>query len=263
MHKQKNALLPLLIAVIIAIAGVAALSGYRSMKYRVEEVPEPTKFQDLKTENPPVETKPEETKPTSVEEKPPVPMRKELNLDAPFYSQAPYGNWDFPWQEACEEASILLAANAYFDHNWTRAEFNDQILKMVDWQEERFGTYLDTTVAETAEILTDYLDLQTITHEDPSYEDVVRILNKGHFIIMFFAGKELGNPYFTNGGPNYHVVLVKGYKEGQKIIVHDVGTKNGANYVYSWSTLQSAMHDFAVPIQKGEKRMLEVLPPAA
>ncbi len=212
MHKQKNtSLLAFLIALIIAVGGVTALNGYRSMKYRVEPVPEATRFQDIVKEKPedplPVETKPEETKPT--ERKPPVVIRKELNLDAPFYSQAPFGNWDFPWQEACEEASILLAANAYFDHKWTREEFNEQILEMVDWQNERFDTYLDTTAAQTAEILNDYLDLETVTHENPSYEDVVRILNKGHFIIMFFAGKELGNPYFSNGGPNYHVVLVK------------------------------------------------------
>ncbi len=61
-------------------------------------------------------------------------LPKELNLDAPFYSQAPFGNWDFPWQEACEEASILLAANVYHNKQWTREQFNQEILDMVDWQ---------------------------------------------------------------------------------------------------------------------------------
>lgn len=102
----------------------------------------------------------------------------ELNLDAPFYSQAPNGDWSFPWQEACEEASTLLAANVYWKHNWSRDEFNTEILKMVDWEKEKFGTYLDTTVAQTAEILHEYLKLETITHENPTYDDVVKILNK-------------------------------------------------------------------------------------
>lgn len=31
--------------------------------------------------------------------------------------------------------------------------------------------------------------------------------------------------------------------------------------MYNWDVLQSAMHDFAVPIQDGPKRMLEILPP--
>lgn len=255
MHKQKNSpLLALLTAGIIVVAAACLLYGYQNMKYQKEEVPPPVRFEDVKKEE--EATIPEAEIPEKAPEK-----RTQLNLDAPFYSQAPFGNWDFPWQEACEEASTLLVANVYWNHNWTREEFNEEILKMVDWQKDRFGTYLDTTVAQTAQILEEYLKLETITHEDPTYEDIQNILNKGHFVIMFFAGKELGNPYFSNGGPNYHVLVVKGYKPGQRIITHDVGTKNGANYVYSWDVLQSAMHDFAVPIQSGAKRILEVLPP--
>lgn len=253
MNKEKKSLLLALSFIgSVILIGVFSLYGYKSMKYNKEEVPLPVRFEDVRKEEKISETKIPEKK---------TEIRSEINLDAPFYSQAPFGNWDFPWQEACEEASVLLVANVYQKHNWTRTEFNEEILKLVDWQKENFGTYLDTTVAQTAEILQKYLRLETITHEDPTYEDVQKILNKGHFIIMFFAGKELGNPYFTNGGPNYHVLVVKGYKPGKKIITHDVGTKNGANYVYSWDVLQSAMHDFAIPIQSGEKRILEVLPP--
>jgi hypothetical protein len=160
--------------------------------------------------------------PTPIEVK---PLPSELNLAAPFYSQAPHGDWSFPWQEACEEASLLLAANVYGKHNWTLDEFNTEILNMVEWQEGKFGTYLDTTVAQTAVIANEYLKLETITHENPTYEDVRKILNKGHFILMFFSGKELGNPYFSNGGPVYHVLLVKGYKGTNTVITNDVGTK--------------------------------------
>jgi len=186
----------------------------------------------------------------------------ELNLKAVFYSQAPFANWDLPWQEACEEASVLLVANEYFGHNWSRSEFNDEILKLVDWQIDRFGDYEHTSVDQTAEILTDYLGLKTVIHENPTYEDVQRVLARGNFIVMTFAGKKLGNPNYRNGGPVYHAILVKGYKEGQKIITHDVGTRNGEDYVYSWSVVENALHDYAVPIESGAKRMIEVLPPA-
>ena len=226
----------------------------KSVSDIVEDTPEP--------EQKPIEAEAEDSvKPVVIETPEPTPVKipTELNLDAPFYSQAPFSNWDFPWQEACEEASILLAANVYGKHNWTRTEFNDEILKMVEWQKKEFGTYLDTTVAQNAKIFSNYLGIETITHENPSLDEIKSILNKGHFIIMFLSGKELGNPNFTNGGPVYHAILVKGYK-GTNIITHDVGTKNGANYVYSWATLQSAMHDFAVPINSGAKRILEVLP---
>ncbi len=186
----------------------------------------------------------------------------ELNLKAVFYSQAPYANWDLPWQEACEEASVLLVANEYFGHNWSREQFNEEILKLVEWQKDRFGDYIHTSVDQTAEILGDYLGLETVIHENPSFEDVQRVINDGHFIIMTFAGKQLYNPNFKNGGPMYHAVLVKGYKEG-KIITHDVGTKNGENYVYTWEVISNALHDYAEPIENGAKRMIEVLPPDA
>ena len=255
--------------VLFAIFGVIVVAliivyVMRHEQYIKEPVPAETNFQDVEKNVKPSITPTKTPNPTTPSEKPtPIATNTppELNLDAPFYSQAPFGNWDFPWQEACEEASILLAANVYGQHNWTRAQFNDQILQMVAWEKDKFGTYTDTTVAQTAQIVNDYLHLKTITHENPTYEDVQAILQKGHFIVMFFAGKELKNPNFNNGGPTYHALLVKGYKAGQKIITNDVGTKNGANYVYSWSILQSAMHDFDIPIDNGAKRILEILPP--
>src|SRR5690606_17648726 len=38
-----------------------------------------------------------------------IPLPNQVNLDVPFYSQAPEGDWSLPWQEACEESSLLLA----------------------------------------------------------------------------------------------------------------------------------------------------------
>ena len=52
---------------------------------------------------------------------------KTLNLDLPFYTQAPHANWDYPWQEACEEASILLVANSYNNWNLDLETYNDEL----------------------------------------------------------------------------------------------------------------------------------------
>jgi hypothetical protein len=187
MPKAISARIYLLIVVIVGCASLSALSAWYvynwyTYNYNREIVPAPTSIDDIIRKNPPIETQPtipeEPTLPSEeIPEKKPI-FPQELNLDAPFYSQAPFSNWDFPWQEACEEASILLAANVYWKHNWTRDEFNTQILNMVDWQEEKFGTYLDTTVAQTAQIVNEYLKLETLTHENPTYDDVVEILNK-------------------------------------------------------------------------------------
>ena len=191
----------------------------------------------------------------------PATLPAELNLKMTFYPQAPYGDWSLPWQESCEEASTLLVANVYFNHNWSRENFKNQILKMIDWENVTFGTYLDSNASQIAQILNDYLGLKTIIHDDPTYDEIKQILNKGHLIIAPFAGQMLHNPYFSGAGPIYHALVIKGYKEDQKIVTEDVGTRQGEDYVYSWSVLENALHEFAKPIESGAKKIIEVLPP--
>ena len=42
-----------------------------------------------------------------------------LLLEVPFTSQAPFGNWDEPYQEACEEAVMLMLMHyEKFYSNW-------------------------------------------------------------------------------------------------------------------------------------------------
>src|SRR5512133_656297 len=38
---------------------------------------------------------------------------REKHLLVPFMVQAPNANWDMPYQEACEEASLLMVAGYY------------------------------------------------------------------------------------------------------------------------------------------------------
>lgn len=189
-------------------------------------------------------------------------LPKEINLKVPFYAQAPFGDWSMPWQEACEEASVLLVANAYLQKNWTREQFRDEIVKLVEWERESFGKDEDTNAAQTAEMMKANFQLDSKIHTNPTLTDIQTILSKGHLIIVPLAGKHLGNPYYSNGGPTYHMLLVKGYKEGERIITNDVGTKQGENYVYSWSVFNNALHDYAKPIESGAKKIIEVLPPA-
>jgi hypothetical protein len=236
---------------------------YRSWRYAKEPVPAAVNLTDYaREESGSTQTSTQintQTEQVTTEQILPA----ELNFKMDFYSQAPFGNWDFPWQEACEEASALLIANVYYNHQWTATQFNDQILKMVQWEMENFGDYKDTTVAQIRQMLKEYFGLDSVVHENPTFEDMQRVLAKGHLIIMTFAGKKLGNPNYRNGGPVYHAIVIKGYKAGQKVITADVGTKNGEDYVYTWKVLQNALHDYTNPIESGAKRMIEVLPPAA
>ena len=187
---------------------------------------------------------------------------KELNLAMTFYSQAPFADWSMPWQEACEEASVLLIANTYFKHDWSKEEFRDQILALVEWENQTFGDYKHTDAAQTIKILNDYLNLETHLIEQPTFEDIKNSITKGHLLVGLFAGKKIGNPNYKNGGPNYHAMVIKGYKDGFKVITEDVGTRKGEDYVYSWPTLNAALHDYAEPIEKGKPVLIEVIPPS-
>ncbi len=246
----------------LGFTAVAIAFAYRQSRYVKEDAPASVDVSTLlkenspSTSNVPLGNKVPET--VELPEKKALPP--ELNLAMTFYPQAPFGNWDYPWQESCEEASVLLVANTYLKKNWTRQQFNDEILKLVEWEKERFGSYEHTDMKQTAEILTEYFGLKATLHDSPSYDDVRKMINDGHFVIMPFAGKRLGNPFFSNGGPNYHVLVVKGYKEGEKIITNDVGTKRGENYVYTWKNAWDAFYDYAEPMENGNKRLIEVMP---
>ncbi|MBP6085595.1 C39 family peptidase [Candidatus Gracilibacteria bacterium] len=191
------------------------------------------------------------------------PLPQAFQLKVPFYAQAPFGNWDLPWQEACEEASVLLAANVYFGHNWTREQFNQQILDLVEWQKATFGGYEHTDMEQTSKILNDYLGLDSKIIDNPTFDQVKATLARGHLVVMPFAGKQLGNPYYSNGGPVYHVILIKGYTKDNQLITHDVGTRRGENYLFPWSVIEAANHDYAQPIESGVPRMIEIIPPSA
>lgn len=192
----------------------------------------------------------------------PPSLPEELNIEMPFYTQAPHSNWDYPWQEACEEASVLLVANVYKNLALDREEYNAELLRLVDWEIETFGAYEHTTVAQTAEMLKSQYGLESIIHENPSFEDIQQILADGHLIIAPFAGKLLNNPNFLNGGPMYHMLVIKGYNSTKmQIVTHDVGTRNGADYVYGWETIETALHDWHdAEITLGTPRIIEVIP---
>lgn len=262
---MKKIVVSLATLLLIAIITIAAIFMWRDARYsntQSVDLPPATSFNSF-TQTPTVSAasarpsaSPTVTSLSSSKTLPPA-----INLRAAFYAQAPSGNWDYPWQEACEEASILLIANEYFNHQWSAEQFNQQILSMVEWENKTFGDYKHTTMEQTAQMINDLLNLKTKLHENPDLNTIKGILAAGHFIVLPLAGQELHNPYFSNGGPVYHVVVAKGYTKDNQIITHDVGTKRGENYVYNWNTIDAALHDYAEPISNGARRIIEVFPP--
>lgn len=187
-------------------------------------------------------------------------IKTEVYLEVPFYSQAPDGDWSLPWKEACEESSVI---QAYYFVKWkslSKSTFKKEVLSIVETQEKILWKYVDTTVAETAMFLEEhynYSDYEIINN--PTIEQLKWELAKWHPIVAPFAGKELKNPFFSDGWPRYHMLVIIGYNDTQ-FITNDVGTSRGKNYPYSYDIIMNALHDL-VPLWEwdildGAKRVL-------
>lgn len=173
----------------------------------------------------------------------PTPVA-EINLAVPFSSQAPHGNWELPYQEACEEASAMLV-DAFWDERPLSADAaNAELLAVVGWQQQNFGYYFHTTAERTADILRRYYGYADVrVTYDITADDIRRELAAGRPVIIPAAGRLLGNPNFTQPGPVYHMLVVKGFTADGRFITNDVGTRKGHNYTYDEGTFMDAIHD--------------------
>ncbi len=176
----------------------------------------------------------------------PKPIAGEANLAVPFTPQAPHADWGLPYQEACEEASLMMA-NAYLTNAgaFTPDEADRQILALVAWEKQRFGYYEDTTAEEVATMAREYYKFpRSKAVKISSIEDVKNEIRKGLPVLLPAAGRELRNPYFSGAGPLYHMLVAKGFTNDGKIITNDPGTRRGADYLYDPAVLWNAIHDW-------------------
>lgn len=183
------------------------------------------------------------------------------NLSVPFTSQAPFGNWRAPYQDFCEEASIVMAAHFARGLGITPniADAEMQIIKK--YEELVFGRYKDTSIEETAMVLKNLFGIKNIaTKEVFSTADIKKELNLGNIVIAPAAGRLLRNPYFTPPGPLYHMLVIRGYDDTKNVfITNDPGTRRGSGHLYSQNTLFSALHDWNSGNVLSGKKMVAVV----
>jgi len=197
-------------------------------------------------------------------EKSSPPLPEEVNLEIPFTSQAPFGDWSYPFNHTCEEAAVLMA-HYYVEGKTTidSAKAREELLDLVEYEKKNYGFHEDTNTAQTAQLIKDYYGYSVKVEYDISLEDIKKELAKGNPVIVPTAGRLLGNPYYTPPGPLYHMLLIKGYSTTTDFIVHDAGTSRGENFVYSYQTLENAIHDLEGEdlenIVNGRPAMISVL----
>lgn len=189
---------------------------------------------------------------TKIEE---IPDR--YNLDVPFMTQAPLYVWDALHEDACEEASLLMLYH-YINQNpiESRQNFEEEIQYMISYEENN-GYGNSITLKELAQLSKDYIKIDSLEVKNISNpEELKTIIFHNGPIVVGAAGKELKNPNFRNGGPNYHMLVVKGYDQNG-FVTNDPGTRNGENYYYAQDVLFNAIHDWnSNDILLGNKNVL-------
>ena len=159
-----------------------------------------------------------------------------------FASQAPLGDWSMPYQEACEEASMIMVAKYFKDEKLDSNIMNEEILKMVKWEDDN-GYPIDLTAAQVAEVLDKYFGLKASLNKIVSEPEIKKNLVAGNLIIVPLAGRDIGNPYYKQPGPLYHMLVIRGYNQTE-FITNDPGTRRGEAYRYRYGDLLWAVHDW-------------------
>ncbi len=192
------------------------------------------------------------------------PLPASVNLAVPFLSQAPTGNWALPYQEACEEASLIMV-NAYESGRtqaFSSTEGDAAIVALTNFSGNMFQGRTDTSAQETGEFGQAFFPHRAfIVAPVHSVQDIQRVLANGYPVIVPADGKALHNPHFHNGGPVYHMLVIKGYTADGRWIMNDSGTQYGANYLYDRDVLMNAIHDWnGGDVPHGQAVMLLFLP---
>lgn len=166
-------------------------------------------------------------------------------LKVPFADQAPFKNWGDPYQESCEETSLIMA-NAFLqgneDSDLDKNYIDEQILSMVQWQVENWGGHYDLDAQMTLELFQNYFSQNGQVVTISSCDEIKQYISQGNIIIAPTYGKLLENSHFTPPGPVYHMLLIKGYDENN-FITNDPGIWQGKDFIYSYENLFKAIHD--------------------
>lgn len=166
-------------------------------------------------------------------------------LPVPFTSQAPDGIWSQPWLDACEEASITMVDAFYAGKNIDTAYAKSMIQRIVRLEMKTLGVHRDTNAAQIVGIINSFFPWEARVINNPTLEQIKNEISSSRPVILPVYGRALRNPYFRDGGPNYHALVISGFDDNTKeFIVEEPGTKRGANFRYSYERILSAMHDY-------------------
>ncbi len=205
----------------------------------------------LEEKKPPeAEQQPESSQPVKPADSEAVTAAVSENIfidDAPFTVQAPFGEWVDPlFQNACEEASLVMAAYWISGKPLTKEIAKREIVALSAFEKKWLGHSVDTSAEDTLKLFKDYYGIVSgEVHADIGTPDIRAALASGAIVIVPADGRKLRNPHFTQPGPTRHMLVIIGYDAITKeFIANDPGTKHGAGYRYPEKTLFEAILDY-------------------
>ncbi|MCZ2845885.1 MAG: C39 family peptidase [Candidatus Bathyarchaeota archaeon] len=180
-----------------------------------------------------------------------VVMPRKFKLEVPFTSQAPgmSAPWPEDFDEACEEAAILIVDAYIKGKKLTPEVVKNEILKMLNFQENNYGERnKDLEAEEVAKLVKDFYGYSNIRvgyDNEISIEAIKKEIFAGNPVILPAAGRKLNNPYYSGEGPLYHMLVAVGWDETEdEIITNDPGTKRGEGFSYKYDVLLNALHEW-------------------
>jgi len=168
------------------------------------------------------------------------------DLYVPWTSQAPDGNWAQPWQDACEETSIVMLDYYYAgDRNLNKEIARQAILKKFELKNKTLGYSHDEDASKIIYMIDNFSNWQGRAVNDPDINEIKNEINNGRPVIFLAYAPFLQNSNFHYPQADYHVLVIKGYDDEKRtFITNDPGTQFGLNYNYSYEIIISAMHDY-------------------
>lgn len=181
--------------------------------------------------------------------------------NVPFVSQSPFGDWREPYQNFCEEASVVMAAHFLWGLSLPLPIADIEMRIIRKYEELVFRDYRDTSAEQTAEILRVLYGFTGISiREVLTIDALKKELDAGNIVLAPVAGRMLQNPYFIPPGPLYHMVVVHGFDDDKGVfITHDPGTRHGKNFQYEQFRFFAALHDWNQGDVARGKKMVVVI----
>jgi hypothetical protein len=165
-----------------------------------------------------------------------------VSLHVAYVAQALDGDWVAPWDEACEEASLLMV-EAYYDGQIAipKKQARGRMQDMFDWEDRAFQKNDDTDAEQTTHLVSQHTSFHATVIRNPTLGDIKHELSSQRPVIAFVNMYQLYQE--PDLGDSFHVLVITGYDDqAQTFHVNDPARKN--QHTYPYAVLLNALHDY-------------------